>query len=284
MLPDGRRLAYAEWGEPDGKPVFLFHGTPHSRLWCPDEEATSVAGVRLITVDRPGIGGSDVLEARTFGDLPADIVALADALGIGRFAVVGLSAGGLTAAACAALIPSRLTSVEIVSCRGLAEYNFAERPGAYEELDDEERADYDLAQSDPWAAAEQVAERDADWVTGLREQPESLIDLANWPEGDHWFFADQARADDFFAAVRECLRQGMDGFKWEATDTYLPWGFRLDTIAMRVRLWHGEEDPGVSLEQVAFIMDHIPDCALVTWPDVGHMGIAKHWADILAAI
>jgi pimeloyl-ACP methyl ester carboxylesterase len=58
MLADGRRLGYAVWGEPEGQPALLFHGSPGSRLFCPDPVATAAAGVRLVTVDRPGYGRS----------------------------------------------------------------------------------------------------------------------------------------------------------------------------------------------------------------------------------
>lgn len=57
-LGDGRRIAYAEWGRTDGRPIVLFHGMPGSRLFCPDEKETERAGVRLITIDRPGYGRS----------------------------------------------------------------------------------------------------------------------------------------------------------------------------------------------------------------------------------
>lgn len=284
ILADGRRLAYAEWGDPDGKPLFFFHGSPSSRLWCPDEEATKAAGVRLIAADRPGIGGSDVLKARAFGDWPSDVIELADGLGIDRFAVVGVSAGGPYAAACAALISSRLTAAGVVSCRAVAQYNFVERPAAYGELNVEERGDYDLAQIDPVAAADRMAIAETQWLSGLQQQPESLIDLAKWPECDHWFFADHARTRDFFASVQESVRQGMEGFRWEMIDAYLPWGFRLDTIPMQVHLWHGEQDQGVTKAQVDFTAQRIPDCVLATWPDAGHLGMAKHWDEILATL
>jgi pimeloyl-ACP methyl ester carboxylesterase len=238
----------------------------------------------LIAADRPGIGGSDVLKARTFGDCPSDVIELADGLGIDRFAVVGVSAGGPYAAACAALISSRLTAAGVVSSRVVAQYNFVERPAAYGELNVEERADYDLAQIDPVAAADRMAMAEAQWVSGLQQRPESLIDLTKWPECDHWFFADHARTQDFFSSVQECVRQGMEGFRWEMIDAYLPWGFRLDTIPMRVHLWHGEQDPRVTKAQVDFTAQRIPDCVLVTWPDAGHMGMAKHWDEILAAL
>src|SRR5436309_3076234 len=89
QLPDGRALAYAEWGDPDGRPVFYFHGMPASRLFVPDPEAAAGEHVRLIAADRPGMGGSDPQPGHVVADWPADVVALADALGLERFGVVG---------------------------------------------------------------------------------------------------------------------------------------------------------------------------------------------------
>src|SRR4026209_1951231 len=93
-LPNGRNLAYTEWGIPDGKPVLCFHGTPGTRLWCPDETDTVAAGVRLIMADRPGIGRSDPQVGRTLADWPGDVQALADAMDMETFGIIGISAGG----------------------------------------------------------------------------------------------------------------------------------------------------------------------------------------------
>jgi pimeloyl-ACP methyl ester carboxylesterase len=161
-LPDGRRLAYTEWGLPDGPPVLGFHGTPGSRLWCPDEDATAALGVRLILPDRPGIGGSDPLPRRRFGDWPADVEVLADTLGLDTFGVVGYSAGGPYAAACAALMPARLTGVAIVDSRVLTTFNWAERPEAVEEWSDQGRATFELAATDPDGAADLAARQFAE--------------------------------------------------------------------------------------------------------------------------
>jgi pimeloyl-ACP methyl ester carboxylesterase len=171
-MPDGRRLAYTEWGLPDGKPVLYFHGTPGSRLWCPDEEATSAARVRLIIPDRPGIGRSDPLEGRALADWPEDVEALTDELQISSFGVIGVSSGGPYAAACAALIPGRLSGVAIVSSRPLTKYNWAEQPGAEKEWSQDQRAEFDLAQVDPAAAATLAAEHFADDLSQLEEHPE----------------------------------------------------------------------------------------------------------------
>jgi pimeloyl-ACP methyl ester carboxylesterase len=93
-LADGRALAYCEWGNPTGFPVLWMHGGPGSRLLCPDEDATTAAGVRLLTVDRPGYGGSDPRPDPSLLGWADDVKVLADRLSLERFAVVGWSAGG----------------------------------------------------------------------------------------------------------------------------------------------------------------------------------------------
>src|SRR4030042_1974723 len=119
VLWDGRHLAYAEYGDPRGKPVFLFHGIPGSRIFRPPpDDLTAANGVRLITVDRPGYGGSDFQPGRRILEWPADVCALADVLGLERFAVCGHSAGGPYVLACAAFIPQRLTAAGVISGLG----------------------------------------------------------------------------------------------------------------------------------------------------------------------
>jgi len=86
---DGRRLAFREYGAVDGAPVFNFHGWPGSRLDFAANDAA--AGVRVVAVDRPGMGGSDFQRRRRVLDWPADVAAVADAFGLDRFAVLGFS-------------------------------------------------------------------------------------------------------------------------------------------------------------------------------------------------
>ena len=110
QLADGRTLAFTEWGDLDGPAVMFFHGTPHSRLWCPDIAATQAAGVHLVIPDRPGYGRSDEPPANlTMCGWTDDVIQLADALGLDRFGVIGWSSGATYALACAAVIPDRVT-------------------------------------------------------------------------------------------------------------------------------------------------------------------------------
>ncbi len=119
-LPDGRQLCYAEYGDPEGQPIFVFHGNPGSRLlWDVMPGSPFLPNVRLIAPDRPGYGQTDFKkDVTTLENWPNDIVALADSLGIKKFAVFGPSGGGPYALACAWKIPERLTSVGIFASVG----------------------------------------------------------------------------------------------------------------------------------------------------------------------
>ena len=117
-LRDGRDLAYAEWADPDGQPVVLLHGSPGSRLMCPDLEATAEAGVRLISVDRPGYGRSDPKPGRSTKDFVSDLTQLCDQLQLGSCTVCGWSGGGGYALACAWADPERFPKVVLAASPG----------------------------------------------------------------------------------------------------------------------------------------------------------------------
>ncbi len=115
-LPDGRVLAYEEYGEPAGFPVLSFHGGMSSRLdAAPAHGAAVAAGVRLVSPDRPGMGLSTYQPERRLMDWPADVERLTAALDIDRFAVMGWSAGGPYAAVCAAKMGGRVTAAALLS-------------------------------------------------------------------------------------------------------------------------------------------------------------------------
>ena len=118
-LSDGRRLGYAGYGDCHGAPVMFFHGTPGSRRvarWA--DQAARRHGIRLIAPDRPGFGLSDFQPGRTLGAWPKDVVELADALRLERFAVAGVSGGGPYVAACAWRLADRLSHAGIISGMG----------------------------------------------------------------------------------------------------------------------------------------------------------------------
>ena len=145
-LPDGRSLGYAEYGDPAGHPIFLFHGMPGSRLTCyPDEAVTAAAGARVITVDRPGYGLSSFQPRRTLLDWPQDITALAAALHLAHYAVTGVSNGAPYALACAYQTPERVSRAGIIAGRGPLD-----KLGALRELSAEDRNAVRMARGPLW--------------------------------------------------------------------------------------------------------------------------------------
>src|SRR5947199_9709873 len=113
---DGRSLASAEWADPNGFPVFSLGGTPNSRFARHyDENVYVKVGARVITCDRPGYGGSDRRPGRRVVDCVEDVAAIADTLGLERFAVTGGSGGGPHALAVAARLPERVTRAACAS-------------------------------------------------------------------------------------------------------------------------------------------------------------------------
>jgi len=281
-LRDGRGLAYAEWGDLRGPPLLFFHGTPHSRLWCPDEEATQAAGVHLVAVDRPGFGRSDLQPGRRLTDWPGNVAELADALGIDRFAVAGFSGGGPYAAACAALIGDRVTRAGLVCA---STHLLRERPGALEELDDEDRRDFELVErEDRETAARKIAAEWEEWTRSMAEQPERFFAPYPVTDQNRWFREDPARTTPFLKAVGEALRQGPAGIAWERVVAFEPYPLQLEEISVDVHLWHGELDLVIPRAAAEFLAARIPNCMVTIWPSEGHIAIARHWDEILTVL
>ena len=277
-LDDGRALAFREWGVPGGPPVLAFHGTPGSRLWWPGEAATLASGAHLVTVDRPGYGGSDPMPGRPVGAWPSDVAELTAALGIDRFGVVGWSGGAPYAAAVAAQMPERLTGVCLASSASLTYVlETVER-------DDEDLANLSAAERLGAAAATlRYAENLGEWAAGIRQDPMGFVfSNGSVAEGDRPLFDDPAFAAGFVGSVEEGLRQGALGAATDWMALLRPWGFGLDDIAIHVDLWHGAQDANV--DRVAFetVAAGLPDARLTVWDDAGHYGPAKHWPDVLA--
>ena len=146
QLPDGRTLAFSEFGDPDGDPIFHAHGVPSSRLeGALLHDSARKHGFRVISTDRPGIGRSTHLPGRRFLDYPKDIASLADALGLERSGVMGGSGGGAHTAVCAHAIPERLT-VNVTMCPFT---NFAEFPAPQARLSGAEAVTWRMARISP---------------------------------------------------------------------------------------------------------------------------------------
>ena len=275
---DGRTLAYREWGSASGPAVLAFHGTPGSRVWWPGEEKTTAMGVRLITVDRPGYGGSDPLPGRSIAGWIDDVTDLTAALGIDRFGVVGWSAGGPYVAAVAALMPDRLTGACITSSDSLAYAVGVSEPDPEDPEILESIAAVGAAQ-----ATRRYAAENEEYAKNLRAHPETMFDPARRPPGDRWVFDDPEMAAGLHSGITEGLRQGEIGDASHAIALLSPWGFELGDIRAPVHLWYGGQDSGEGLADFERVAAAIPGSTLTVWPDAGHFGVCKHWGDVLSA-
>lgn len=272
-LPDGRRLAYAEFGDLAGRPAFYFHGFPGSRLEGRLIEPHARArGVRVIAVDRPGYGLSDHLPGRTLLDWPGDVAALADALGLDRFGVVGASGGGPFVSACALRLADRLFGAAILCGMGPTE-----DPSLAREMIALYRVGLGAARVVPGVSRPVFAAL----APLIRRRPEFFLDrLARRvsPPDREFFRRPELRAV-FVDTFREAFRRGSRGAARDGVLYARPWGFRLEDIRTTVHLWHGERDNVVPVAFGREVARRIPDCRAVFYPDEGHFSIAIRRAD-----
>jgi len=276
-LSDGRRLAYTERGDLDGVPLIHHHGMPGSRLdHEADDEFYRSLGVRVITPDRPGYGLSAAQPHRRLLDWPADVIELAEHLGLRRFGVTALSGGGMYALACAHEIPERLIGVVVTGCPAPMQ-----RPGALDGMRFVTRAGVWLGSKAP-----RLLEAGAMALAGLvRRHPGFFVDHANRdkpPADMRWLSMPDVRVGAA-ATLREALRPGAWGYVQDLRVLALPWGFALEDIRVPVQLWHGDLDTVIPLHHGEFLASVIPRATLRVCPGEGHMLLWNHLAEILLA-
>lgn len=262
LLPDGRRLAYREWGPAEGAPIIAHHGTPSSGLAVPGGwAAPAAAGVRLVTFDRPGYGGSTNVPGRRVGDAAQDARALADHLGIDRFGTIGTSGGGPHALATAALLPDRVTRLCVnvgVGPVGLA--GFDPDAGLHPETVEEMR----LARTGE-AALRAFVRRHA--------QAEDMFGawFGQLPPSDQEVLRRPEVAHEEAAEGRDIDPDRIDG--WVEDDLALfarPWGCAAADVAVPTELWYGGADVLVPLAHGEAYAAAIPGAVLHVVPGGGH--------------
>lgn len=276
-LRDGRTLGFAAYGAAGGRPVLYLSGTMGSRLEAElfDAHATRL-GLAVIGVDRPGHGLSSPQPGRTFAAFAEDLRELADALGLERFALMGLSGGGAHAAAAAAVLGARVSHLTLLSAAGPPD-----APG--------------VAEARPLA---------------LR----ATIGLARWTVVHLWLLAAllgvavRARGGKFFAALRtgvpgdaralaqpefrrilaaswaEGTRPGAIGVARDLRLQLRPWDVEVKDPGCPVELWFGALDSTTPPALAAFYERTYARAALRSFEDEGHLLLGNHAAEILAAI
>jgi pimeloyl-ACP methyl ester carboxylesterase len=278
-LPDGRRLAYAEFGVPDGEPVLYFHGSPSSRLepLLVGEDLWGRLGLRVVCPDRPGMGGSDFQPGRGITDWPADVTALADGLGLERFALLGNSGGCPYVAVCAARIPERIRTAVIVS--GGWRMDWPEARG----LPVPNRVMLLLARRSRFLLRLMLG-----MMGGIAqgEREKELAQMKNrMPPADYAAFSVPGRLEAFGDGMRECLRRGATGAAWDLGLYVRDFGFRLDEVLVPLTLFHGENDVNAPIAMAERAARELPGAKLVTYPGEAHLStLCNHMDDVARAI
>lgn len=279
QLRDGRKLAYTEHGDLHGKPILFIHGNPGSRYTRhPDETIAQKLGARIITPERPGYGLSDFLPKRCLLDSPDDYAQLMDALAIEKFAVLGVSAGGPHAAACAYRLAARVTKTAIVS--GAAPLD---RENPYENLHPSMKAAFQLVKILPGWLSHFIL-----WRQTAKQQQNPEKSLAE--RAAILSAADQEMLErpEIKAQVlgyrEEAVRQGVRGMLREMQILASPWGFRLEDIRGEVHIWHWEDDLLVPIQMGRYVARKIPDAHAHFLPGGGHYSIFACWAEILEVL
>jgi pimeloyl-ACP methyl ester carboxylesterase len=263
-VPDGRTLhaydtrADGSAGPSDGPAaVFWHHGSPN--IGSPPEPLFAAAeanGLRWISYDRPGYGGSGPHDGRTVGSAAADVAAIADTLGIGRFFVLGHSGGGPHALACAALLPERVIAAVSVS---------APAPFDADGLDWFAGWTPGIAAENRAAAAGRAA-LEAHWAGAEPEDMNTFFtgaDLAAFVGGWSWLAGVAGKA----------MEQGNEGYLEDTLASVRPWGFGPDAIAVPVLIMHGAADKMVPRSHGEWLAARCPAAELRIVPDAGHITV-----------
>ncbi|MGQ0720796.1 MAG: alpha/beta fold hydrolase [Candidatus Eiseniibacteriota bacterium] len=267
-IPGGRRLAYAEYGDPGGFPVVAAHGNPGSRLaWAPLGRS-DLRGFRLIAPDRPGFGGSEGGTPRSHGDWAGSVAALADALGLGRFALVGVSGGGPWALAAAAKLAARVEALGLIATGPSPERTAGPFLLAARHVPALIRVRAEVLA--------RLAARD----------PHALVrrTFAGYPEVDRALLRRPEVAAHLAADFAEAYRQGGAASAREMTLFARRWSTAPAEATMPVILWHGLADTVIPLRAAEALAARLPRAKLVKVRGAGHLWWLEHLGEALAAL
>lgn len=272
----GRLIGLAEYGDPAGVPTLYFHGVLGSRfeallLDAPAREL----GLRIVAVERPGYGLSSPAPADGLARWGADVAALADALGLRRLALLGVSAGGPYALAAAATLGERVRAVTLVGSLGPVERDQSWLPLA--------RGFFALARSAPLLLPLAAGVL----VPWIRRDPLGFFAwfVRGVPQIDRSALAGAGARQVFARSLPEGVRQGTPGVVRDLKLMVRPWDIDLSLIRAPVQLWHGAADRTVPPAIAQTLARALPTVEAHLLPDEGHFSLPiARCAQILRAL
>jgi pimeloyl-ACP methyl ester carboxylesterase len=278
-VPGGRVLTYDVCGDERGWPVFLLHGTPGSRMGPrPRGSVLYRLGVRLISHDRPGYGGSTRSRGRRVADVAEDVRHVADALGIGHFSVVGRSGGGPHALACAALLPDRVVRTAVLVSLAPADAAGLDWFAGMAESNTQE---FRMADVDRATLTERLRLR----ADRALLNPETFVEflVAQMPDRhpDRPLANAVAFRRLFAQTYVEALKDGPYGWVDDTVALRADWGFKLEDVRGAARLWHGANDRFAPVDHCHWIASRIPNAEVQVQEDAAHFGAMEILPEIL---
>jgi pimeloyl-ACP methyl ester carboxylesterase len=274
---DGGVIAVEVVGGQDATPVLFCHGLADSRLSARSfAPAAHELGLRVIAPDRPGIGGSDARRLNRVVDWVDDVTLVLDALDVGSAALLGVSAGGAFAAACAAgMRGGRVRGLVLVSPLG---------PPAWPTrgMAHGQRISLRVATAAP-SFGGWFLDRLA---TLARRAPRLFLRLATseLPDIDRRTLAQPAMRESFLTNYREAFRRGSWGVGQDLRVLTRPWGFDLGSITVPTSIHHGDADTTVPLQHARGFAEAIPGAQLHIHPGHGHFSILALPQHMLATL
>ena len=267
-LGDGRRIGFIEYGEPDGLPIFLLHGTPGSRVFgLENEPIVSHEKLRIITPERPGYGLSSPLDTRSISDFSRDIEELANFLGIEKFHVTGVSGGGPYVLACASHLANRVLSASLI-----ASASPMQTEGFFDGMSIGNKVAFLMSKYVPWLF-KPIYRFAANYY---RNNPEKMLDglkpqLCEWDKTVLEEMAKTGQVNGLTEHIREACRQE---YRAAYTDLYLvsrSWGVDYSKITCPIYMWHGESDTLVPIAPAKAFATKLPNCQCHFIEDGGHL-------------
>lgn len=277
-LKDGRKLGYAEYGDPLGRVILYFHGFPGSRLEAAHFYDVAVKNhYRVIGIDRPGMGLSSMDYHRTILSWVADVVEFADQLGIAGFSIFGHSGGAPFVAACAYAIPERLHSAAVIS--GMAPIV---NPESRRGMSRGQIIINCLIQTIPGLASLMMR-----LTLMMLKNPDRMMKqmIKQLPEVDQVLFQDPETGKTIIGSTIEAFKDGVAGPAGEMTLLFREWGFDLENINCPFTIWQGTLDKQVPISHAEIYAKLIPGAQLKLVDGEGHHSLIRHYAeDILRAL
>ena len=275
-----RVLRIRDTGAIDGHPIVYFHGTPGSRLDLVfGEEHVNRQGVRIVSFDRPGYGGSTE-SAFGLSSVARDALSIADSLGLGAFTTLGLSGGGPFALATAAIGGDRVKGVGVASGAG----PFEHVPNALDGLSDIDKEAYSYLPANPEKAALGFASGFEELAQMVRDGDDEAVMTHFAPalsERDRVLIHDNLVGPKFIGSIREGLSKGVLGGGWDNVAWIGHWDFEISQVRCPVLLWYGEQDLMAPPAHGQWLKENLVNAQLTIRPSEGHFGLIDHFSEVL---